>query len=179
LASVYLPPWRIDVERREDVASPLPLRAVARTAARALSAAGAPSPASLAVILSDDGELAALNREHMGQDGPTDVLSFPMLPASSYPPHRGKSQASDAPSGFPLLAGRRQHLGDIIISVERARAQAEQGRGGQTGDVAWSVGDELRLLVTHGVLHVCGWDHAQPEERDAMRALERELLAKP
>jgi probable rRNA maturation factor len=67
-------------------------------------------------------------------------------------------------------------LGDIVVSVERAREQAETGRGGQTGDVAWSVADELRLLVVHGALHVCGWDHADPAEERAMRAVERDLL---
>ena len=62
------------------------------------------------------------------------------------------------------------------MSVERAIEQAEAGRGGQTGDVRWDARDELRLLVTHGALHVCGWDHAEPDEEAAMRALERRLL---
>ncbi len=62
------------------------------------------------------------------------------------------------------------------MSVERAIAQAEAGRGGWTGDVRWSPADELRLLVAHGTLHVCGWDHAEPVERTAMRALEARLL---
>ena len=61
--------------------------------------------------------------------------------------------------------------------VERAIAQASEGRGGQTGDVRWSAADELRLLVTHGTLHVCGWDHAEPDDETAMRALEKDLLA--
>ena len=64
-----------------------------------------------------------------------------------------------------------------MVSVERAIEQAERGRGGQTGDVRWSPADELRLLVTHGALHICGWDHAEPAEEAAMRALERRLLA--
>jgi probable rRNA maturation factor len=64
------------------------------------------------------------------------------------------------------------------VSVERAVDQAEHGTGGQTGDVRWSPGDELRLLVTHGTLHLCGWDHADPTEEGAMRALERRLLAR-
>ncbi len=72
----------------------------------------------------------------------------------------------------------RPNLGDIVISVERAIAQADEGLGGQTGDVRWSPADELRLLVTHGALHICGWDHADPVERDAMRALEHALLQK-
>jgi probable rRNA maturation factor len=64
----------------------------------------------------------------------------------------------------------------MVVSVERATAQAVEGRGGQTGDVAWSPADELRLLVTHGALHICGWDHAEPAEEAEMRALERRLL---
>jgi len=177
LPSIYLRPWRIDVERRPAVKAPISSREIASTAARALSAAGAPSPASVAIFLSDDQELAALNLEHMGQQGPTDVLSFPLLPVSAYPAHLGQAAPGEPVVSFALPPGRRTHLGDIVISVERARDQAEQGRGGNTGDVSWSVADELRLLVTHGTLHVCGWDHALEEERDAMRALERELLA--
>jgi probable rRNA maturation factor len=69
------------------------------------------------------------------------------------------------------------HVGDIVVSVERAAAQAGEGRGGQTGDVHWSTADELRLLVTHGTLHLCGWDHAAAGEEGEMRALERRLLA--
>ena len=76
----------------------------------------------------------------------------------------------------PRPPGRRIHLGDIVVSVERAIEQAEAGRGGQTGDVRWSPADELRLLVTHGTLHICGWDHATRSEEREMRALERRLL---
>ena len=65
---------------------------------------------------------------------------------------------------------------DIVISVERAIEQAESGRGGQTGDVRWSTADEMRLLAIHGALHICGWDHAEPAEESAMRALEIRLL---
>ena len=64
------------------------------------------------------------------------------------------------------------------MSVERAIEQAASGLGGQTGDVRWSPADELCLLVTHGTLHVCGWDHAEPAEEAAMRDLERRLLGR-
>lgn len=146
-----------------------------------MSAAHAPKPASVALILSDDDELALLNRTHMGEHGATDVLSFPMLQADAFPPHPG--QDPDAARDqlrephFRLPSGRRTHLGDIVISVERAIEQAHLGRGGQTGDVAWSAADELRLLVVHGVLHLCGWDHDHDLERDAMRKLERNVLS--
>jgi probable rRNA maturation factor len=124
-------------------------------------------------------ELAALNADHLGVAGPTDVLSFPLLPPQAFPPHPGAAGHDPdrvvAPE-FALPPGRRTHLGDIVISVERAIDQAEAGRGGQTGDVRWSAADELRLLATHGALHVCGWDHAEPVEEAAMRALETSLL---
>ncbi len=162
---------------------PVPRTELAHIAARALDAALAPPPASLGLILSDDRELAELNREHMGHIGPTDVLSFPMLPPAAFPPHAGQDpkahdQAAALPvqRDFALPPRQRLHLGDVVVSVERAIAQAGEGRGGQTGDMAWSAGDELRLLVTHGVLHVCGWDHAEPAEEAAMRSLELDLL---
>ena len=114
----------------------------------------------------------------MGEHGPTDVLSFPMLQPSAFPPHPGQhaGTASARDTDFVNAPGQRQHLGDVLISVERATEQAEHGRGGQTGDVRWSVADEVRLLTIHGTLHVCGWDHADADERDAMRALENDLL---
>jgi probable rRNA maturation factor len=160
--SIYRPPWRIDVDVRPAVRLPsgTSVALLARAAARTLDATTAPRPGSIGLILSDDAELAALNQTHMGKRGPTDVLSFPLDPSP----------------GFVLPPGRRPHLGDVVVSVERAREQAEAGRGGQTGDVRGSAADELRLLVTHGVLHVCGWDHATPDEEAAMRALERRLL---
>ena len=163
--AIHVGPWRIDLTVRDGVTSPVSGIGLARAVGAALDVAAAadraPSPASIGLILSDDAELADLNREHMGKRGPTDVLSFPVFDAT-----------------FPLPPGRRPHLGDIVVSVERAIDQAGAGRGGQTGDVHWDAGDELRLLVTHGTLHVCGWDHAEPEEEAAMRALERRLLAR-
>ena len=113
----------------------------------------------------------------MGKSGPTDVLSFPILAAASFPPHPGAPRRAARDAAFPLPPGIRQPLGDIVVSVERAIDQADAGRGGQTGDVRWSPADELRLLVTHGTLHLCGWDHAEPQEEAAMRALEQRLLA--
>jgi probable rRNA maturation factor len=167
--SIYRPPWRIDLDVRDGVGSPVAGAALARTVAAALDEVDAPSPASIGLVLTDDSELAALNAAHMGKRGPTDVLSFPLLPPSAF------ARGASAPD-VPRPPGTRIHLGDIVVSVERAIEQAEAGRGGQTGDVRWSAAQELRLLVTHGVLHICGWDHASPDEEAAMRDVERRLL---
>lgn len=178
--AIYLPPWRIDVTVRPGVPRLVATAALARAITRALEVSGGPRPASIGLILSDDRELAELNAAYMGKAGPTDVLSFPLLPPESFPAHEGGPSRDEAgataAAGFPLPPGARPHLGDIVVSVERAIEQAGEGRGGWTGDVRWAPADELRLLVTHGTLHICGWDHAQPAEEAAMRRLERELL---
>ncbi len=182
LRRFYLPPFRVDLEIRGGVPRVLPAAALARAIRSALVAGGAPEPATVGLVLADDPELARLNRTFLGKSGATDVLSFPLLPPGAYPRHAGGPVPAARPTAageraFLLPPGTRLHLGDIVVSVERAIEQAEAGRGGQTGDVRRTPADEMRLLVIHGALHLCGWDHAEPEEEAAMRGLEREILA--
>ena len=188
MTSVYVTPWRVDVTLRDAVLDahggrrPIAIAVLARAIAAALDAGGAPSPAAIGLVLADDPELAALNASHLGHEGPTDVLSFPLLPPEAFPPHAGDPDRGAAPRAgdaalFGGPPGQRIQLGDIVLSVERAEEQARQGRGGQTGDVRWSSANELILLVTHAALHLCGWDHADPAEEREMRALEQRLLA--
>jgi probable rRNA maturation factor len=167
--SIYRPPWRIDLDVRDGVRSPAPALTLAWSVASALDAVSAPAPASIGLILTDDAELDTLNKTHMGHHGPTDVLSFPLLPPDAFRPGAPLAEQPRPPR-------TRLHLGEIVVSVERAIDQASAGRGGQTGDIRWSATDELRLLVTHGTLHICGWDHATPADERAMRELERVLL---
>jgi probable rRNA maturation factor len=129
------------------------------------------------IILTGDAEIASLNESAMGHVGPTDVLSFPLLEPDDFPPHPGRAPRSrNAPLRRPPAPRGRPHLGEIVVSVERAIEQAASGKGGQTGDVRWDARDELLLLVTHGALHLCGWDHAAPVEEAAMRDLEATLM---
>jgi probable rRNA maturation factor len=189
---LYLSPLRIDVTARDGVTPVVPLARLGRAIRAAALASGAPTPASVGLVLTDDAELARLNREHMGKRGATDVLSFPLLPPGAFE-RGGEARRGDAPmrderhsmrSGgsspsvvaFVLPPGVRTALGDIAVSVERAIAQAREGSGGQDSQTAWDAEDELLLLVTHGTLHLCGWDHAEPDEDWAMRALEGRLL---
>jgi len=175
----HLDGYRVDVTTRAGVQSLLPVTRLVRTLVAGLRAGSAPTPARIGLTLTNDVEITLLNEEHMGHEGPTDVLSFPLLEPSAFPVHPGQDptlRRSEGPA-FVLPPGVRTDLGDIVVSVERAIEQAEQGHGGHTGDVRWSPSDELRLLVTHGALHVCGWDHARPDEEAAMRARERQLLS--
>jgi probable rRNA maturation factor len=118
-----------------------------RLAEDVLESEGARGELTLTFV--DRAEIAVLNRDHMGADGPTDVLSFPLDDPSS---------ATD----LPVL------LGDVVVCPAVAADQA--------GDHAGTLDDELALLVVHGVLHVLGHDHAGDDETARMQAHERELL---
>jgi probable rRNA maturation factor len=102
----------------------------------------------LSIVLTDDARLRQLNRDYLGIDAPTDVLSFP---ASETDPETGKS-----------------YLGDVLISIPRAEAQAH-GAG-------HPLEAEVQLLVVHGVLHLLGHDHARPEDKLSMWAAQAQIL---
>jgi len=115
----------------------------------------------LSILLTDDEEIRALNREYRGTDRATDVLSFPLTSREELA-GRGARQARGA--GAALL------LGDGVLSGETAARQAE-ARGAP-------IEDELRRLLIHGVLHLLGHEHeGDPAAARRMRRLERELAA--
>lgn len=111
-------------------------------------ASGESPEAELTIVLTDDTRLRELNRDYLGIDAPTDVLSFP---ASETDPETGA-----------------HYLGDILVSVARARAQAEAA--------GHPLESELQLLVVHGVLHLLGYDHAQAEEKARMWKTQADIL---
>ncbi|MGH9135172.1 MAG: rRNA maturation RNase YbeY [Ilumatobacteraceae bacterium] len=118
-----------------------------------LRAEGATGELTLTFV--DHDEIAALNAEHMGVGGPTDVLSFPLDAA-------GAGGFPD--DGSPVL------LGDVVVCPAVAAATAPIHAG--------TLDDELALLVVHGILHVLGHDHADPGEAMVMRGRERDLLTR-
>ena len=118
--------------------------------------------ASVGIVITDDETVRALNREYRGYDETTDVLSFG-LSEMAKPAAEGEEQVD-----FPTAPDGWLHLGEIIISYETAARQAsEAGK---------RVDEELRLLLVHGILHLVGYDHAEPEEEAIMRAREQALL---
>jgi probable rRNA maturation factor len=127
----------------------------------ALVAEGAPVGVEVGLRFVDEAEMARLNRDHLGGDGPTDVLSFPLDFAEGVPA-AGDDRARDA-DGVPAMAG------DIVICAAVASRNAPEHAG--------SFDDELALLVVHSVLHLTGHDHAEREDRMVMQARERELLS--
>lgn len=104
--------------------------------------------ADLSIVLTDNARLHELNLNYLGVDAPTDVLSFP---ASETDPETGA-----------------RYLGDILISIPRAQEQADAA--------GHPLESEVQLLIVHGVLHLLGYDHAEPDEKDRMWKAQNEIL---
>ena len=102
----------------------------------------------MTIVITGDEQLNALNRQYREIDKPTDVLSFP--------------------ADFTDPENEAPYLGDIVISFPRAAYQAEVGEH--------AVMAEIQLLVVHGILHLLGYDHAQPLDKSAMWAAQEEIL---
>ena len=134
----------INIESSLDISFDLDLLEQAALAALTHQSANG----DLTIVLTDDEQLHRLNRDFLGIDAPTDVLSFP---ASETDPETG-----------------RRYLGDIILSMSRAETQAAAA--------GHPLEDEARLLVIHGVLHLLDHDHAQTEEKARMWKAQTEIL---
>ena len=137
-------------------------------ASEILKAEGVRGAAEMSILFVESHVMAEMNSVHMGKTGPTDVLAFPIdafVPEFASGPgsvSRGPDRAAENIEDSPLL------LGDVVICPEVARAQAPSHAG--------TFDDEIALLVTHGSLHVLGYDHAETDERERMQAREKELL---
>lgn len=119
-----------------------------------LAAEGVGADAEAGLHLVDPAEISALNSRHMHTDGPTDVLSFPV-------------DGADGSPGDPVAGPRL--VGDVVLCPQVAAQNA--------ADHAGTLEDECRLLVVHGALHLCGWDHADASGRAAMWRRERDLMS--
>ncbi len=145
-------PVVVAVDEQDDL--PVDLDRWSQLAGDALVASGV-DEGELNLLFVDESAMTDLNRQHMDEDRPTDVLSFPL-------------DADDAdPFGERLI-------GDIVVCPVYAARQAADHRGERDHD--GSVEDELALLIVHGVLHILGHDHAEPDETTRMQAAEVALL---
>ncbi len=112
--------------------------------------------AELSILAVTNDVMSELHERWMDEPGPTDVMSFPMDELLD------ESRRPDAPDMGPAL------LGDIVLAPEFARDQARKAGHG--------LDDELHLLTVHGVLHLLGYDHAEPDEEREMFGLQAKLL---
>lgn len=123
-----------------------------------LSEEGFSDDVEVTLIFVSESEMAAYNERFLDREGPTDVLAFPVEDLMP-----GVVPDID-PQGPPLM------LGDVIIAPGYVRRQAERDGIGFE--------DEIALMVTHGILHLLGYDHVEDDDAERMEARERELLAR-
>jgi probable rRNA maturation factor len=129
---------------------------VASVARHALDAMRVNPAAELSILAVTSEVMAELHERWMDEPGPTDVMSFPMDELAD------ESRRPDAPDMGPAL------LGDIVLCPEFAKAQARTA--------GHALADELHLLTVHGVLHLLGYDHAEPDQEREMFGLQNRLL---
>ncbi len=154
------------VENETETVYPFDLEQTVETVARAvLEAEGCPWQAQVNVLLTDNEGIREYNRQYRQIDRETDVLSFPNL-------------EFDRPGEFRISQGREADyfdpdsgeliLGDIILSADRIAAQAEE--------YGHSLRRELAFLVAHSMLHLCGYDHMEPEDMAVMEHKQEQIL---
>jgi probable rRNA maturation factor len=134
------------VTRKRNLKHSVPSRLVTRLGNQMLERLKLPE-AELSVLLTDDRAIQILNRDHRQKDKPTDVLAFAM------------DESVPDPAGI---------LGDVVISLDTAARQAKARQR--------PLIEEVRFLLAHGVLHLVGYDHAEPAEKREMVAMTRQLV---
>lgn len=141
-----LAPTGVTVADERAVGPPVDLERLRSLAAFVVAERHVPPAMELGVICVDSATMAELNATHMGRDGPTDVLAFPI-------------DAPDEPGAAML--------GDVVLCPQIAWRQTEAGESGD---------DELAMLLVHGILHLLGYDHEEEDERAVMLGLTDRLL---
>jgi probable rRNA maturation factor len=144
----------MSIEINNESVIPVDEAALQRLAIFALDQLHVHPDAELSIILVDEGAMEQLHLQWMDEPGPTDVLSFPMDEL------RPGTEDAVTPAGL---------LGDIVLCPQVAVAQAETA--------GHSPLEEMLLLTTHGILHLLGFDHAEPDEEKEMFAVQRDILA--
>jgi probable rRNA maturation factor len=145
----------VSVEIANESGTDIDERALLALARYVLGELGVNTLAELSVLLVDAATMERLHQKYMNEPGPTDVLAFPM---DELHPHRH----DDDPGPHPAL------LGDVVLCPEVAAQQALAAGHGTD--------DELQLLCAHGVLHLLGYDHGDPEQEQEMFAVQERLL---
>lgn len=144
----------------EEAVAAVPVEELVRFVA---AAEGVPENAEVSVRFVDDSEMAELNEQFRGKSGPTDVLSFECDGLDdgfddAFAAFEGEASELDIPF----------ELGDIVIAPDVAQRQTEL--------FGTTFASEISLLLVHGMLHLCGYDHIEDDEAEAMEARERALL---
>jgi probable rRNA maturation factor len=154
----------MSIEVENETEHDVDARALVSVARHVLDSLGVDPLAEVAISLVDEQRMAELHVKWMDEPGPTDVMAFPMDEVDVRTARAtGRPLDARGSDAQPLV------LGDIVLCPDVAQRQASEAGHGTA--------DELALLTTHGVLHLLGFDHAEPDEHAEMFGLQGELLA--
>ncbi len=159
---------RVDVFGADEQSdAPVETRRWVRLASAVLESEGVRDDVEVSLLFVDETAMAELNQRFLGKSGPTDVLAFP-IDDDVYEGPRSADSLGPGPGADPDLADLPTILGDVVVCPVVAQRNAPAHAG--------TYDDELALLVVHGVLHLLGLDHAQPDEAEKMERREQDLL---
>jgi probable rRNA maturation factor len=150
----------MSIEVLDESGDEVDVRELSRLARFAMDRMRVHPQAELCIKLVDEQTIAELNEQWMEKTGPTDVLAFPM---------------DELRPGLVDEEPEEGVLGDLVLCPAIAEQQAAEARG--KGQAGHSTADEIDLLTVHGILHLLGYDHAEPEEHREMFGLQAQLLA--
>ena len=161
--------YQIDVQVFEEFEQSVCSNMLVRTAERTLASEMREPSEAVSIVIADDATVRELNRTHRGLDENTDVLSFAFS-------HEGEYYGDDEPmsewskdTSFVMPPGDSAGLGEVIISYPQMARQAEEA--GHSNE------RELVHLLTHGILHLLGYDHMETDDETIMNARETEIMA--
>ncbi len=154
----------IDYEAERELAIPWE-KIIREIVEEALAYEGCPYEAEVNVVLTGDGQIREINRTFRDMDRPTDVLSFPAL---EYDRPSDFEHVEEAYADCFNPETGELMLGDMMINVDRVISQAEE--------YGHSPERELAFLTAHSMLHLCGYDHIEDEERLVMEKKQEEIL---
>lgn len=156
----------ISIEYEAEKKLDLPYEEIIReTVLASLDYEECPYEAEVNVILTDNENIQMMNKEYRNIDAPTDVLSFPLV---DYEAPSDFDHVEEAVEDYFNPETGQLMLGDIVISVDKVEEQAEKYGHSQTR--------ELAFLVAHSMLHLCGYDHMEDEERAVMEERQAAIL---
>lgn len=156
----------IENEQQQVVVEASLLETIQESIGYALQSQGLTMEAEVSVLLVDNQAIREINKEHRQKDQDTDVLSFPMIDFQEG--ETFKDTARERVFGPEYYHGEALLVGDVVLSMEKAVAQAEE--------FGHSLRREVAYLVVHSILHLLGYDHMNPEDQKKMRHEEEEIL---
>ncbi len=163
-----MPRRRIEIDIAPAFRASVPRTWLRAVALRALDVAAPNCALTLSLAVADDDTVRDLNRRYRGLDEVTDVLSFSPEHSGEWEGEEAKAPPTAGDSTFVLPPDTGELLGDVVVSYPQAARQAQAA--------GHPVERELALLVAHGVLHLAGHDHAEPEDEARMNALQEQAL---